>query len=349
MPQNEEPGRTSRPSLLPEQAQQAPAGEDQSILSKLDGRASPSGSTHARRKQGRMAAGIAAVVVLGGGALAWAMQQDSAGNAVQVAAAPAAPVQKAVPAPVPETSSGASADEPVQEAAPEQAPVAADSDVSAATILDEVPGAAVAGTAAGAAVAATALAARAPAGDNGKDELTAFLEKPSAAKDDAAKVTDKGDATKAADKSEAVKVADKDDAAKTADKSDAAKAANKADAVKVADKAAASRQAAAKKVALARAERKARAKAAREKKTAIAAAKKKTPAKITPKVDTDAALLAALLAHSKASPAPRAAKPATDSKRCAPQAAAKCPPQPCESASKPRNDCKGPAVAEISG
>ncbi|GGY68557.1 hypothetical protein [Pseudoduganella albidiflava] len=322
MPQNEEPGRTSRPSLLPEQAQQAPAGEDQSILSKLDGRASPSGSTHARRKQGRVAAGIAAVVVLGGGALAWAMQQDSAGNAVQVATAPAAPVQKAVPAPVPETSSGASADEPVQEAAPEQAPVAADSDVSAATILDEVPGAAVAGTAAGVAVAATALAARAPAGDNGKDELTALLEKPAATKEDTAKVTDKDDATKAADKNNAVKVV---------------------------DKAAASRQAAAKKVAIARAERKARAKAAREKKTAIAATKKKTPAKTKPKVDTDAALLAALLAHSKASPAPRAAKPATDSKRCAPQTAAKCPPQPCESAAKPRNDCKGPAVAEISG
>lgn len=316
MPHNEETGRTSRPSLLSEHAQQGPAGEDQGILNKLDGRASPSGTTHARRKPGRMggvAAAFAAVAVLGGGALAWAMQHEDDSYGVQVAAAPAAPVPAAVPAPVPapvpDVSSGASGDAPVEQAAAVQTPPAQESGVSAATILDEVPGAAVAGTAAALAAGTTAMAARGSAGNDGKDELSALLDKSASAGADAAKAGDKTASTSA-------------------------------------------KSTAAKKAARAKAERIAKAKAARDKKTAIAAARKKPAAKTAPKVDSDVALLAALLAHSKASPEPRPGKSATGSKGCAAQAtvdAAKCREQPCASSAKAKNECKSPAVAEISG
>ncbi|WP_338764303.1 hypothetical protein [Massilia sp. METH4] len=301
LPQRDEPGRTSRPSLLPEQPQQNAAGDDQSILSKLDGRASPSGSARAPRKAGRkggMMAGLAAAVVLGGGALAWTMQEnDDAG--MQVAAAPAQ-ASAAAPAVAPAVIADAPHPEPSAAPAVAQAAPAHDSNVSAATILDEMPGAAGAATAAAVAAGATAVAARPPAapdGKDGKDELAAFLDKRASG-----------------EKSEAAKPDDEEKLAKAAP---------------------------AKKTQLTRAERKA--KAAREKRLAQAAAKKKKPAAKSAPADSDAALLAALLAHSKAAAA-RENKAPAEQKGCATSGSGTD-----SGKNKAKGDCKDPRVAEIAG
>jgi hypothetical protein len=92
----------------------------------------------------------------------------------------------------------------------------------------------------------------------------------------------------------------------------------------------------------------------KERKTAIAAAPKKKPvARAEPKIDNDVALLAALLAHSKASAAPRVSKTASEYKRCGTLGsvadADKCREKLCEGSAKARSECKTLRVAKASG
>ncbi|QBE65953.1 hypothetical protein [Pseudoduganella lutea] len=295
MQESDEQRRTGRPSLLSEGP---PPGDDQGILNKLDGRAGPATGARAPRKAGRrtgVIAGLVAVAALGGSALVWSGMEDS-GAATHVAAVPvtaSAPALAAAPAPAPA----------VAPEVPEPAPA---QEVSAATILDNVPDAA-APIAAAAAVAGTAAlvadsksAPKPPVAAGEKDELAAFL--------------DKADADKARHAPQKAAVKKKADATKVARK----------------DKA-----------------------PARDKKTAVAAASKKKPAaKPEPKVDSDVALLAALLAHSKASPGP-SSKTATEYKRCGTRGSAadadKCRERVCEGSSKAKAECKTLKVAEAAG
>lgn len=291
MQESDEQRRTGRPSLLSEGP---PPGDDQGILNKLDGRAGPAKGAHAPRKAGKtgMIAGLVAVVALGGSALVWSGMGDNGSGTTPVAAAPvAAPAPALAAAVAPAVEPAAPAPEP---------------EVSAATILDNVPDAA-APVAAAAAVAGTAAlladgkrpASTTPAAPGEKDELAAFLDKADA--DKAKRTAQKAPVKK---KSEPVKLARKDKASP------------------------------------------------RNKKTAVAAAPKKKPAtKSETPMDSDVALLAALLAHSKATAGP-ASKTATEYKRCGERGttsdADKCRERVCEG-SKAKAECKTSKVAEAAG
>lgn len=272
MQQSDEQRRTSRPSLLSEQP---PAGDSQSILSKLDGRGSPANPKRAQRKSARpfgVLAGLAALAVAGG-ALTWGLQDS--GTDRPVLPAPVAPAPVAVRAPAP----------PPPLVLAEAPPAAPEPQVSAATILDEPP------------------AQPKPAPD--KDELTALLDKPADA-----------------DKPKVVK--DEEPAKPAARK--------KPEPAKVARK---------EKVA------------AKDKKTAVATAPKKKPAaKAEPAFDSDAAVLAVLLAHSKAAAAPKPSRTATEYKRCGTLGsvaeADKCRERLCEATSKAKAECKTLRVAKVS-
>jgi hypothetical protein len=303
--QNDVPGRTSRPSLLSEQAQAPQAADSQSILSKLDGRASPSGLSPVPRKPGRMsgmAAAIVAAVVLGGGVLAWALQDGSEQAGTSLAAA-ATPVPAPVPMPAVSTGDAAStaAGAPVGEQA-----ALPESEVSAATILDEAPGGAVAATAAALTLGAAA-AVHTP--DDGKSALAEVSDKPAAPAVQAGKPGADGG-----------NVRSKPPARK---KSEPARVARK-------DKAHAS-----------------------DRKTTLAATHRKKPAARAPaQVDTDVALLAALLAHSKASGAPNAGKTAAEYRRCSTLDSAganKCRERLCEGSARARAECKALRADKASG
>jgi hypothetical protein len=87
----------------------------------------------------------------------------------------------------------------------------------------------------------------------------------------------------------------------------------------------------------------------KEKEKARAAAKK-PPARAAPPVDTDVALLAALLAHTKKAPAPVSGKAARELKRCAALGSAaevdQCRARVCGGEAKAAPECKPPRVAK---
>ena len=88
----------------------------------------------------------------------------------------------------------------------------------------------------------------------------------------------------------------------------------------------------------------------KEKEKARAVAARKPPAKAAPPVDTDVALLAALLAHNKKAPAPASGKAARELKRCAALGSAaevdQCRARVCGGEAKGAPECKPPRVAK---
>ena len=317
MQENDQSRRAGRPSLLSEQA---PTSDNDSILSKLDGGAGAIRPAKASGGVGRVA-GIAAAVALTGGALGWVMSNaDAPAPAPLPVAAVVPPPQAAVvPAPAPVA--------PVPPSAAQVVPVATPvpgtgSDVSAATILDEVPSK----HESGAKSLAASLEAPSPKPASApKDELVALLDKPQAPADKADKPAPRVAETKHETKDET-----KHEAKRKAEPAKLAKA----------DKPTRKEKAAKEKAA--------RDKAAKEKR--LAAAQKSKPAvkKEKAALDSDAALLAALLAHTKKTPA---RTKTSEYQKCSTldsvAAADKCRERLCASGAKAPAECK-PPVAKAS-
>lgn len=316
MQENDQSRRAGRPSLLSEQA---PASDSGSILSKLDGGAGASRSGGASGGVGRMA-GIAAAVALTGGAIGWGISSvDTPAPELPPVAAVAPPPQAPAAPSLPPSAAQVVT-------APTVAP-AGGSDVSAATILDEVPTKAEPGAKSLAAALEGPPSKHAP---GAKDELVALLDKPPVAPAPAKAQDAPARAAQASlpakHKTEPVKLAKSE---KPATKSKTEKSTSNKD-----------------KTAR---DKLAKEKSAKDKARNVAAEKSKPAArKEKAPVDGDVALLAALLAHTKKAPAH--AKPITEYQKCSTldsvAAADKCRERLCARGAKAPAECKPPRVAK---
>lgn len=311
---DERPPTSGRPSLLSTE-QQAEADRHR-ILGTLDDKlgAAPAGP-RGQRKYSWLAAGLVAVVAIGAGSAFWLNGEGEK----EIVLASSAPLPAAPAAAAPLVT------EPV--------PVNPEADeVSTAAILQDVP--------AGPAKPAAGLQDK-PA----PDDLTSLLEGPSgepSAAEVAAPIAAAGVAAQPAAK--AVPLAPKAPARPAPDKSPAekpapVKAAARPAPVKIAGKPA-------PKTAQKKENRPAQ-------KTAVAAApaKKKAEAPAKP-VDTDVTLLAALVAHSKATQSRKAVTPADKLRQCktlgSVAAAEQCRARLCAAGAKNEAECKAPRLAKAS-
>lgn len=318
MQHDERQPTSGRPSLLSTE-QQADADRNRK-LGVLDAKpGAASGSMPGKRKYSLLAGALVAVVAIGAGSAIWLSSEGekeivlASSTPLPAAPAPAAPLASDLPAP------GAEMD-----------------DVSTAAILEDAPPAEENAAAPALALTPTSDAVLATAqSDKSADDLTSMLERPPGAAPAQAKGPQIADLAGPAP-------------AKPAPKS-AAKPASKPAAKPAPKKPVLAKAAPAKATSKATGQKSGQ-KSTKKTAAAAAAAKKKAQAQPKPPQDTDVTLLAALVAHSKATAPKKAVTPAEKLRQCKTlgtvSQADQCRERLCASSAKNEAQCKAARLAK---